>query len=107
MIEPGKTKPEPYYSLDDVRKINPIELYNKGYTNILFSNGDFNGEYSHLPFNIILNEKDTPIGLIKPDESANFIIRKNDIIKYAVVNGFLIDIQEMHKWIGNSIVYGR
>ena len=107
MIEPGKTKPEPYFSLDDVGKINPIELYNIGYTNILLSNGDFNGEYSHLPFNIILHEKDTPNGLIKPDEPANFIIRKKDIVKYAVINGFLIDIQEMHKWIGNSIVYGR
>ena len=106
-IEPGKTKPEAYNSLDDLEKINPIDLYNKGYTNILLSNNEFAGEYSYLPFNILLNGNDKLQGLIKPDEAANFIIRKNDEVKYVVVNGFLIDMEKVNDWTGNTIVYGR
>ena len=106
-IEPGKTKPEVFYSLDDLEKINPVELYNKGYTNILMNNSEFAGEYSHLPFNIILNGNDKLQGFIKPDEAANFVIRKNDDVKYVVVNGFLIDIETVNYWSGNTIVYGR
>lgn len=106
-IEPGKTKPEVFYSLDDLEKINPVELYNKGYTNILMNNSEFAAEYSHLPFNIILNGNDKLQGFIKPDEAANFVIRKNDDVKYVVVNGFLIDIEKVNDWSGDTIVYGR
>ena len=107
VIEPGKTKPEAYNCLDDLEKINPVELYSKGCTNILMNNSEFAGEYSHLPFNIILNGNDKLQGLIKPDEAANFVIRKNDDVKYVVINGFLIDIEKVNDWNGNTIVYGR
>ena len=107
IIESGRTKPEAYNSVDDLEKIDPIDLYNKGYTNILLSNNEFAGEYSYLPFNILLNGNDKLQGLIKPDEAANFIIRKNDEVKYVVVNGFLIDMEKVNDWTGNTIVYGR
>jgi hypothetical protein len=107
IIEPGKTKPEVYNSLEDLEKINPVELYNKGYTNILLNNGEFATEYSNLPFNIILNEKDKPKNLIKPDDAANFIIRMNDEVKYVVVNGFLIDVEKVNDWSDNSIIYRK
>jgi len=106
-IEPGKTKFEAYNSLDDLENINPVELYRKGYTNVLLNNAEFSGEYSNLSFNIILNENDNPENLIKPDDDANFIIRKNDEVKYAIVNGFLIDIEKVNDWSGNTIIYRK
>ncbi len=107
VIEPGKTKPGIHSSLDDLKKINPVELFNSGYTNIFLSNVEFKEEFSQLPFNIILNEKENSSNLIKPDEAANFVIKKNDEVKYVVVNGFLIDIDKVGDWNGNAIVYGK
>jgi len=107
LIEPGKTKPEAYNSLDDLEKIDHVELYRKGYTNVLLNNAEFSGEYSNLPFNIIMNENNNPENLIKPDDAANFIIRKNDEVKYLIVNGFLIDIEKVNNWSGNSIIYRK
>ena len=107
IIEPGKTKPEAYNSLDDLEKIIPVELYKQGYTNVLLSDGEFSGEYSNLPFNIIIDGKNELNGLIKPDAAANFIIRKNDEVKYVIVNGFLIDIEKVNDWSGNTIVYRK
>ncbi|HEY6437978.1 MAG TPA: M14 family zinc carboxypeptidase [Ignavibacteriaceae bacterium] len=107
VIESGKTKQGAYSSLDDLEKINSVELFSQGYTNILLSNGEFKEEYSNLPFNIILNEKNNPGNLIKPDEAANFVIKMNDVVKYVVVNGLLIDIEKLDEWSGNAIVYGK
>lgn len=106
-VEPGKTKPEPYLSLEELEKINPSQLYNERYTNLILDDESFQGEYSHLPFNIIFNGKKVPEVNVKPEESPNFIIRKNDEVLYAVVNGFLIDIKKVDSWDGNSIVYGK
>ena len=106
-VEPGKTKPEPYHSLNELEKINPAQLYNDGYTSVIMNNDNFQGEYSNLPFNIFFNSKIIPEAKIKPEEASNFIIRKNNEVKYAVVNGFLIDIEKVDSWNGNSIVYSK
>ncbi len=107
VVEPGRTKPGTYQSLEELDKINPTELYKEGFTNIVLSDKDFSAEYSHLPFNIILSENSSPANEIKPDDAANFIIKKNGEVKYVVVNGFLINIQKMDEWNGNSIIYGK
>lgn len=106
-VEIGKTKREPYHSLDELESINPFQLYQEGYTNIILSDDNFQNEYSHLPFNIILEEKVIPESKIKPEESPNFIIKKNNEVKFAVVNGFLIDIEKVKNWNGNSIIYRK
>jgi hypothetical protein len=106
-VEPGKTKPEAYHSLYELEKINPVQLYSEGYTNVILDIDNFQGEYSHLQFNIIFEGKAIPEGKIKPEESPNFIIKKNNEVKFVVVNGFLIAIDKVESWDGNSIVYGK
>lgn len=106
-VEPGETKPEQYLSLEELEKIIPAQLYKNGYTNVIMNNANFQDEYSHLPFNIILDEKIIPESKIKPEESPNFIIKKNNKVKFVVVNGFLIDIEKTEDWNGNSIVYRK
>ena len=107
IVEPGKTKPEKFTSIEELEKINPAHLYSDGYTNIVLSNDDFSGEFTHMPFNIVLNPKTSADNKIKPEEAANFIIRKNDEVKYAVVNGFLIDLKNAESWNGNSLIFGK
>jgi hypothetical protein len=106
-VEPGKTKSEAYHSLDELKKINPVQLYSEGYTSVILNNDSFQGEYSHLPFNIVFNGEAIPASKIKPEESPNFVIRKNNEIKFALVNGFLIELEKVESWNGNSIVYGK
>ena len=106
-IEPGKTKPEPYSSSYELEKINPVHLYKEGYTNVILNDGNYQVEYSNKPFNIIIYGKDIAEGKIKPEEAPNFIIRKNGEVKFAVVNGFLSDIEKVVSWNGNSIIYRK
>ncbi len=106
-IEAGRTKPESFRSLVDLEKINPTELFNNGYTNVILENDNFPGEYSNFPFNIYLNEKNVSETKIKPENSPDFIIRKNGQVKFAMINGFLFDVENTERWNGHSIVYGR
>ena len=106
-VKSGRTKPEHYHSLNELENINLIQLYSEGYTNVILSNESFKSEYSHLPFNIISNGKVFPESEIKQEESANFIITKNNEVKFVVINGFLLDIEKVESWNGNSIVYRK
>ncbi|MCW8813203.1 MAG: hypothetical protein OQK65_06665, partial [Chlorobium sp.] len=104
-IEPGKTKPEPYNSYDELKTIHPVQLYNEGFVNVILNDDNFNADYSLLPFNIILDGSEIKQSKIKTDEPANFVIRKSHEVKFIVVNGFLIDIADIGSWSGNSMVY--
>jgi hypothetical protein len=106
-VQPGKTKPEPFNSVDDLVKINPVQLFRDGFTSIQLNANNFQAEFSSFPFNIILNEFDVPSEKIEVDGKANFILRKNDEVKFAVVNGFLIDIANIDEWRGNSIIFKK
>lgn len=104
-VEPGRTASELYDSIEGLEKINPVQLYRMGCTNIILNNENFHGDYSKFPFNIIMNRKAMPDSKIKPEEAPNFIILKDDEVKFVVVNGFLIDIEKAESWDGNSLVY--
>jgi len=103
-IHPGKTKSEPFNSVDELSKINPVQLFSDGYTNVRLIENNFQDEYSKFPFNIILNNSEIPSDKIEVEGNANFILRKNGEAKFAVVNGFVIDITNIESWDGNSIV---
>ena len=106
-VEHGKTKPDIFHSIEEIEKINPASLYSGGYTNVILSDGDFRGEHTYFPFNIILDADNKIENAIKPDNPANFIIKKDGSVKFVVVNGFLIDLEKIENWEGNSIVYGK
>lgn len=104
-IEPGRTKPEHFHSYDEIKEINPAQLYSEGYVNVILQDDSLKAEYANLPFNIFLNQAGIKEGKIKTEEAANFVIRKNNEVKFVIVNGFLIDIDDIDAWAGNSIVY--
>ena len=104
-IEPGKTKPEAFNSYDELNSINPVQLYSEGFTNVILNDEIATEGFSSLPFNIILNRSTLKENKIKTEEPANFIIKKNNEVKFVVVNGFLIDISKLDSWNGNSIIY--
>ena len=72
---------------------------------MILNDDNFQVEYSNRPFNIIISGKDIAEGKIKPEEAPNFIIRKNNEVKFAVVNGFLLDIEKVDEleWQLNNL----
>ena len=104
-IEPGKTKPEPITSIEELQKLKASELFEKGYTNILLKSESYHEEFSDFKFNIVLNDITKTDNEIKVEGDANFIIRKDNKISYIVVNGFLYDQKNINNTTGNGVLY--
>jgi hypothetical protein len=103
-VIPGKTYPEKFNSIDEVGKLNFAELFNKGYTTVFLNNSDDKLSFTKLPINITVNEKYKDKQDIDVEDSPNFIIKKNGIVKYVVINGFLVDPANMN-FTGNGFVF--
>ncbi len=104
-IEPGKTYPMSVNSVEELERINPLELFSYGYINVILNLPDYNEVLSKFPFNIFTNAEINLDEKIKVDGISNFTIKKDDIIKYVVVNGFLIDIEKPAEYDGNGLIF--
>jgi len=101
-ISAGKTSKKTAGSEEELSRLNFPELYSQGYTSVK-AGFEFAGEYSAYPINIIL--KDCPDEEnIKVDGPANFIISREGKIKFVVINGFLIEIENPAKTVLNGEV---
>jgi len=103
-VEPGKTYPTVINSKEALETLKPIELFSNGYTNVIFKSPGYDVEFSKFPFNIFLNEPDLLEENIKVESVPNFVIRKNGVVKFVVVNGFLRDLENLAESKGNSLL---
>lgn len=103
-LELGKTYPKKFNSLNDLAEINFQEFYKKGYTCILV-NKKPDSKFTYLPINIKTpdykndNSSNKLLG-----RSANFVIKKNGKIHYAVINGFLVNVKSKFGDVVNALV---
>lgn len=103
-IEPGKTYPTTINNAAEIEKLDYKNLLSRGFTNIRLNAKDYLTEFSILPLNIILNGNIIVDDSIRVDCSANFVLKKNDKIRFAVVNGFLFDLNHPGDFSGNALV---
>jgi hypothetical protein len=89
-IEYGKTYEKKISSVQELSNLNFIDLFSGGYTNVLV---DFavTEDFTKYPVNIICSGYEN-VSRINVDGPANFYIKKNDVIEFVIVNGFLIDL---------------
>ena len=103
-IIPGKTYPQELTSPGEIEKMDFINLYNQGFTNIILNSKDINTKFCAFPINIIKNKSHVDTEDIKVGLTPNFIIKKNDVVKFVVVNGFIIDITNNSGKIKNGLI---
>ncbi|MEJ2493300.1 MAG: M14 family zinc carboxypeptidase [Ignavibacteriaceae bacterium] len=105
-LEPGKTPEHIYDSIEEVKNLDTKSLLEEGVTNVKLNNINPELKYSPIIFNLILNnikrsEK------IKEESIPNFILRKNGVFKYAVINGFLVSKNLSRRPEGNALIFGK
>jgi hypothetical protein len=103
-IEYGRTYMEKSFGEEELCGLDFCEFYKNGYTNILVKECE-NMEFSNFPINLIRNYSGKMVDEIKTELPANFVLRKNSVVKYAVINGFLVDIGNDSGEVKNGIIY--
>lgn len=107
-IEKGKTYPTSYKNLSEVSKLNALSLLKEGYTYVRLtpdSNTRTTGLYfTASPLHILRNGQPAPSGTPGLGNTATFILKKGSVVKYAVVNGFVYDLEHFSAEKGQGIV---
>jgi len=107
-IEKGKVYPTTYKNVSEVSKLNALNLLKEGYTYVRLasdSNTRALGLYfTSSPLHILRSGQAAPSGTPGLGNTATFILKKEGKVKYAVINGFLYDLDNFKTGEGNGII---
>ncbi|MGB7392982.1 MAG: M14 metallopeptidase family protein [Pricia sp.] len=104
-IRPGKEHPETMKSVAVLKKLKIESLLKSGYTYVRVENIPGDMLASPLPIHIIGKKYKVPELDLKVGINPTFLLEKDGNIEYAVVNGFLIDLDKATTDIKNAMIY--
>ncbi len=104
-ISEGKTYPQKFGSFSEIEKLNLEQFYESGFTNVILNSQAYAEKYSPLPINILTETSHEVSHQIRIGEIPNFIIKNSGKVRYAVINGFLIDVKNLPINFKNGWVY--
>ncbi|SDS59547.1 M14 metallopeptidase family protein [Gramella sp. MAR_2010_147] len=103
-LEMGEIYPETINSKRELDDLDPVNLLKEGYAYLHVSSEMMDKKHSNYPLNMVSEdftlEKD-----LQPGTGANFFLYKDGEVKYAIINGFLSNLEEPHEDIKNTIIY--
>jgi hypothetical protein len=107
-IEKGKVYPTTYKNVSEISKLNALNLLKEGYTYVRLtpdSNTRSLGLYfTTSPLHILRNGQAAPSGTPGLGNTATFILKKGGKVRYAVINGFVYDLDNFKSGEGNGII---
>ena len=106
-IKPGKVYTENFKSLQDWSDKNkdPLSLLKSGYTYVRIANIPKEQLSSPFPAHMISSTYEVPEFNIEVGLNPTFLLEKNGVVKYAVINGFLIDVESGRGVFENAMIY--
>ncbi|MHA7942885.1 M14 family zinc carboxypeptidase [Formosa sp. 3Alg 14/1] len=103
-IVEGKVYPEMFANVKDLNSQKVNELLKSGYTYVRVSDLKDSKKYTQLPIYIISEDYKVPEFRIGVGVNPTFILKKNDAVNYAVINGFLINLNNTNKVFKNALI---
>jgi hypothetical protein len=102
-LVPGKIYPKEIKNLTALKTLDIKALLQQGYTTVRLTNYLPPEQFTTLPINIISGKKIPSHELIL-NRAPNFVLEQDGQILYAVVNGFLYDLQQNKNGVINALV---
>lgn len=106
----GETYPKIISNSNDLENIDYKNIIQKGYTSIGLDSIPNNIKFTHYPINIVnvkniaLIKNKTPKSPLQLGKNPTFLLTKNNEVIYAVINGFIYDINKGENHIKNGLV---
>jgi len=106
-IRPGKTYPKLFRSLGQLANSSTdvISLLKQGFTYIRSENILPNDLYSPIPIHVIGKRYEVPELQLEVGINPTFLLEKNGVVTYAVINGFLLNLEEDNGHFKNAMIY--
>lgn len=103
-IEKGKVYPTEIKNLTEVGKLDIEGLLRQGYTYVRVAGSKAGGLYFTVHPLHVLRGGLVPSGTPELGNTATFLLKKGTVVKYAVINGFVFDMDKFTGREGNGIV---
>ncbi|MGI9530702.1 M14 family zinc carboxypeptidase [Lutimonas sp.] len=107
----GETYPKILDDFEAFRNLDFADLLKQGYTSVSISNMPSEIKFTPMPMNIIDVEKimipksnSIPDSPVKLGSDATFLLKKNEAVVYAVINGFVYYLSENKNGVKNGVV---
>ncbi|AHM61550.1 hypothetical protein D770_16480 [Flammeovirgaceae bacterium 311] len=100
-LQPGRVYPFAFEDMQQLELYGVDKLLADGYTSIMMTRLPPEQKFSALPINIQASKTAASFGL---DEPADFVLMKGDRVRYAIVNGFVYDLQKGENRVKNARV---
>lgn len=91
----GKVYPEAFDRVGDISEEKALELLRKGFLAVKLKNGEAR-QLHHLPILVLKTTEKYSAGWMT-GSVPNFFLAKDGILKYAILNGYLIDLENPKK----------
>ena len=104
-VEPGKIFNKKFDSFEQIKNSDLRSLYKLGFTDVILISKNFNKAKTELPINIWVNNSPSDNNKIELESIPNLVIKKNNEVKYVVINGFVQEINHPENTILNGLVF--
>ncbi len=103
-IEQAEVHPKTFSTVGEIKNNDVTKILNNGYSFVQVDTIETSDRFVKCPINIVKTSSKlkTKIGL---GRQANFVLKKDEIIKFVCVNGFLYDIKSGKNNIINGLIY--
>jgi hypothetical protein len=101
-IEPGKIYERRFNSIEEIKNLKFNDLHKNGYTDVVLESDKIEDDFIRLPLNI--RTKNDALNKIEMGTSPNFSIKKDNQVKYIIVNGFVCDVDDANGKILNGLI---
>ncbi len=100
-LQPGRVYPFAFNDVQQIQVYGVDKLLNDGYTSVMVKNLPPNLAFSSLPINLQAPKTAAPFGL---EEPADFVLLEDEKVRYAIINGFIYDVQKGENRVKNARV---
>ena len=104
-IVAGKLYPSMIASTTSYGRLNALSMLKKGYAFVKMAKLPDGTNHTNKPITVLKVTKATPKLIVKVGANPTFLLEKNGKIEYAVVNGFLIDLNGKNENFKNGLIY--
>jgi hypothetical protein len=91
-LVPGKVYPKTFDEMEDVSQLPIHGLLQTGHAYVRVENIPLDKLNSPYPFHIIGTNHEVPEFMLEPGKNPTFFLKKEGQLRYAVINGFLLDL---------------
>ncbi|MEX0274198.1 MAG: M14 family zinc carboxypeptidase [Flavobacteriaceae bacterium] len=105
VIVPGKIYPKVVASMDDLKNMDFREVLRDGYAYVRIANLPKNLVASPYPVHLLSKGHELPEFALRPGINPTFILEREGQPRYAVINGFPLDLERELPQIKNAMIY--